>query len=95
MKKAEYDKLKGDLFYHIERKGMPIDVRTGANLDAACWVLNLIDKFAEIDTPLGTKAGPDFNMCPKCGGIIGISAYYCKRCGAYIRETEDEKREPF
>ena len=95
MQKAEYDKLKGDLFYHIQQKGMPIDVRTGANMDAACWVSNLLDKFIQTDTPLGTKAGPDFNMCPKCGGIIGISAYYCKRCGAYIREMDDEKREPF
>lgn len=95
MKESEFGKLKKNIFEYVREKGMPVNVRTGADTNAACWVLTLIDMFAEIDTPLGTKAGPDFNMCPKCGGIIGISAYYCKRCGAYIRETEDEKREPF
>lgn len=87
MKKNEYDKLKNDIFEHVKKKGMPINVRTGDDVNAACWVLNLLDKFVEIDEPLGTVAGTDYNMCPKCQGIIGVYAHYCKRCGAYIREV--------
>ena len=87
MKKNEYKKLKDDILERVKKKDMPIDVRTGDDINAACWMLNMLDKLVEIDEPLGVIHGKDYNMCPKCSGIIGLSAYYCKRCGAYIRET--------
>lgn len=89
MKHDEFTKLKADIFESVKKKGMPINVRTGDDVNAACWVTNLLDKFIKIDEPLGTIAGKDYNMCPKCEGIIGINAYYCKKCGAYIRERRE------
>jgi len=86
MKSIEAAALKGDIIYQITTKGIPIDIRNGSNEKIAEWVGKVFDNNVQIDKPLGTVQGTDFDHCPRCNGIIGQSAFYCKRCGARIRE---------
>ena len=87
MRKEEAENLKDEIWHAVNRKGIPIDVRTGANIEAADWVMDLMNKYFQIDEPLGVVQGVDYDHCPNCNGIIGNSAYFCKKCGAYIREV--------
>lgn len=88
MKHEEADQLQDELWNRIQKKGMPINVRNGSNEDAANWINDTIDSIIEkyYDEPLGTVRMAGYDGCPKCMGIIGLSAYYCKACGAWIRE---------
>ena len=90
MKAKEAEELKDEIWHAICKCGMPINVRTGQNMDAADWVKDLMEKYIQVDEPLGVIHGIDYDHCPACNGIIGQSAYYCKRCGAWVRETRNE-----
>ena len=89
MRKEEAEELKDEVWHAVCRKGIPINVRVGGNLEAADWVMGLMNEYFPIDEPMGTVQGVDYDNCPKCNGIIGQSAFYCKRCGAYIRQRKD------
>ena len=54
--------------------------------DLADYIGKILQEELQEDEPLGTVQGTDFDHCPRCNGIIGQSAFYCKRCGAMIRE---------
>jgi len=86
MRKEEAQILRHDIQKLIEKKGMPINIRNGGNLIIADWVCQIFDKSVQIDEPLGVIQGNDYDHCPRCNGIVGQSAYYCKLCGAKIRE---------
>ena len=85
MKQTEATELMDKVYSHICKKGIPINVRNGGNLEAADWLREVLKKCIKIDEPLGVTQGIDYDHCPACGGIIGQSAYYCKHCGAYLR----------
>lgn len=70
----------------VKKRGMPINIQTGSNSDVAEWLGKLLEEKLEVDEPIGTIQDDEYERCPECNGIIGQSAYYCKRCGAYIRE---------
>lgn len=75
----------------IEKKGMPMNIRDGGNQIIADWFVDEIyDYCVDIDKPLGTVQGKDYEMCPKCEAIVGQSAYYCKKCGCWLREGGSE-----
>lgn len=89
MKKEEAQILRYDIARLIETKGMPINVRDGGNLIVSNWFCTKVfDKAVQIDEPLGTVPGQEYEHCPVCNGIIGNSAFFCKKCGAYIREVK-------
>lgn len=85
MKQGEKDKLLQDIWERIYTKGMPVNVRNGVNSDIADYLQDIVDDYAHVDEPLGTVTGYEYDACPKCGGMIGTTAKYCKRCGAFIR----------
>ena len=68
----------------IKIKGVPIDCRD-SDEKLAKYIKRVLDEELKEDYPLGVIHGTEYDHCPKCNGIIGSSAYYCKRCGAYIR----------
>lgn len=86
MRAQEAEELLDEVWHAICKKGLPINVRTGQNMDAADWVKEVLEKHIRIDEPLGVTQGQDYDHCPRCNGIVGQSAYYCKLCGAKIRE---------
>ena len=69
----------------IKKRGMPINIQTGSNSDVAEWVGKLLEELLEVDEPLGVVDKSDYTACPECGSAIGTSAYYCKKCGSYLR----------
>ena len=85
MKQTEATELMDNVYAHICKKGIPINVSNGGNLEAADWLREVLKKCIEIDEPLGTVKAYDYEHCPECNSVIGQSAYYCKICGAYIR----------
>ena len=87
MKQKEAEALKDEIWHAVCRKGIPINVRTGANIEAADWVMDLMNKYFKIDEPLGIIQGVDYDHCPTCNAVVGQSAYYCKKCGCYLREV--------
>lgn len=89
MRQKEAEKLKDEIWHAVCKKGIPINVRTGMNTDAADWVKDLLDKHIEIDEPLGVVGDSDYERCPICSGIIGQSAYFCKKCGAWVRMVRE------
>jgi len=86
MRAQEAEELMDEVWHAICKKGLPINVRTGQNMDAADWVKEILQKQISIDEPIGVVQGNDYDHCPRCNGIVGQSAYYCKLCGAKIRE---------
>ena len=68
----------------IKIKGVPIDCRD-SDEKLAKYIKRMLEEELKEDYPLGAIHGTEYDHCPKCNGIIGSSAYYCKRCGAYIR----------
>ena len=86
MRAQEAEELMDEVWHAICKKGLPINVRTGQNMDAADWAKGVLEKQISIDEPIGTEPGPIYDFCPRCHGVIGESAYYCKLCGAKIRE---------
>lgn len=89
MRKEEAEALKDEIWHAVCKKGVPINVRVGGNLEAADWIMGIMNDYFQVDEPMGTIHGVDYDHCPNCNGIIGQSAYYCKRCGAYIRLVKD------
>lgn len=89
MKQTEKDKLIEAVRKKVQKNGIPINVRTGGNTEAAEWAVKVLEKCIEIDEPLGVIQGYDYDHCPKCNSTIGQSAYYCKRCGSYLRYSKD------
>ena len=85
MRQEEAEQLIKDVWHQVTEKGMPINARVG-NIDAAEWIKGVLTDNIHIDKPIGVNQGTDFDHCPRCNGIIGQSAFYCKRCGAMIRE---------
>lgn len=86
MRKEESKALTDMIWHAINKKGIPINVRTGQNADAADWFRDLLARYIDIDEPIGIISGGEYDSCPRCMGIIGSSAYYCKKCGAWLRE---------
>lgn len=86
MRQKEAEELKDEIWHTIYKKGMPINVRTGGNMDAADWVKDIVGKHIRVDEPLGVVRGYDYDNCPNCNSVVGQSAYYCKICGSYLRE---------
>jgi len=85
MKQGEKDKLLQDIWERIYTKGMPVNVRNGVNSDIADYLQDIVDDYAHVDEPVGVLAMNDYDACPKCFGVIGNYAKYCKKCGAFIR----------
>lgn len=86
MRAQEAEELMDEVWHVICKKGLPINVRTGQNMDAADWVKGILKKQISIDEPIGVVQGTDYDHCPTCNAVVGQSAYYCKRCGAWLRE---------
>ena len=89
MKAKEAEELKDEIWHAICKRGMPINVRTGQNMDAADWVKDLMEKYIQVDEPMGVITGTDYDYCPKCNGVIGQRACFCKLCGAYVRQVRE------
>lgn len=85
MRNREKAELIAEVTRKIRKKGIPINVRTGGNEEAAEYFRELLQETIRIDEPLGVLMGVDYDYCPICSGIVGTSAYYCKKCGAYLR----------
>lgn len=86
MKESEKVKVIDLIVNKVTKRGIPINVRTGGNIEAAEWVKELLMELLPIDEPLGVVQGYDYDHCPVCNSVIGQSAYFCKHCGAYVRE---------
>jgi hypothetical protein len=78
--------LLDNLQEHFIKKGLPINIRKGNNEEVANYILKVVESCIHEDEPLGTIPGMGYDHCPRCNAIIGQSAYYCKTCGAWIRE---------
>ena len=86
MKTQEAEELKDEIWHTICKKGIPINVRTGGNMDAADWVKGVLQEHIKIDEPIGVVQGADYDHCPTCNAVVGQSAFYCKKCGSWLRE---------
>ena len=71
----------------VKKRGIPINVRTGGNEDAAEWVGKLLEELLENDEPSGTIEVDGRDRCPACRKMVGISGFYCKWCGSQLREV--------
>lgn len=73
------------------KTGIPVNVCMGTKAEQKEWlagkVLEAIEKVIDEQEPLGTVKSGVYDLCPSCGGVIGNSAYFCKKCGEYIREV--------
>ena len=87
MRKDEAEKIEDEIWRAVCRKGIPINVRVGGNLEAADWVIGLLEDHIQEDEPMGIIQGTDYDHCPACNAVVGQSAYYCKKCGCYLREV--------
>lgn len=85
MKNREKAELITEVTRKIRKRGIPINVRTGGNEEAAEYFRELLQETIRIDEPIGVNMGMDYDYCPACDGVVGNSAYYCKHCGAYLR----------
>ena len=88
MRKEEAVNLKDEIWHVVNRKGIPINVRVGGNLEAADWVMELMEKHFQIDEPMGVITGTDYDHCPRCNAVVGQSAYYCKSVAAICVRCE-------
>lgn len=86
MRNKEAEELMDEVWHTLCKKGVPINVRTGQNMDAADWFKDLLRKHINIDEPRGVIQGTDYDHCPRCGGVVGSSGFYCKYCGTWLRE---------
>ena len=86
MKAQEKQKVIELIATKAKKRGLPLNVRTGGNDDLAEWLKDLMEELMPVDEPMGIVEMKDYTACPECGGAIGQSAYYCKHCGAYLRQ---------
>jgi len=84
-KKETIDMIKTKIL----KRGMPINVRTGGNTEVAEWIGKLLDELLKVDEPIGTIELDKYTACPNCNGAVGISAYYCKKCGSYLKYSAE------
>ena len=89
MKVQEAAALLEDIEKHFEKNGLPVNIRNESNEEITRHICKIVERHIHIDEPLGVTQGQDYDHCPKCWGIIGQSAYYCKSCGAYIRRKQN------
>ena len=87
MRREERTTFLNDLWNEIYKRGMPINIRNGAVSEIASWAEDIAEDLLEEDEPLGTVNNGKYEACPRCGGVIGVSAYYCKKCGAWLRQV--------
>ena len=87
MKQTEKDKLIEAVRKKVQKNGIPINVRTGGSDEAAEWAIKVLEKCIEIDEPLGTKMVQGQDKCPACKRSVGTSGFFCKWCGAMLREV--------
>lgn len=87
MRAPEAQELLEDIEDWFMKNGLPINIRDGSNEEVTKHMLKIMKSMIHIDEPIGTEPGPIYDFCPRCHGVIGESAYYCKKCGAYIREA--------
>ena len=89
MRKKEREKLLDDVWGKISKKGMPINVRKGTNIEIADYIREIVSKVTEEDEPAGTEekmsGGTLYQICPKCKRTVGVSGFYCKWCGEMLR----------
>lgn len=85
MKQTEKEKLLQTVWQKIEKREIPINVRTGGNIEAAEWVKKLLDECAEVDEPSGVIDIDGKDKCPVCKHTVGTSGFYCKYCGNQLR----------
>ena len=86
MRQTEAKNLMDDVWHDICRHGLPINARMGQNMEAADWVKGVLEKHIKIDEPIGVVQGADYERCPTCNAVVGQSAFYCKKCGSWLRE---------
>ena len=71
------------------KRGIPINISYATAAEQWEWLSNLllevVEKVMAEQEPLGITKSGGYDLCPACGGVIGNSAYYCKKCGAWIR----------
>ena len=89
MRASDKAKMIAKITNKVQKRGIPINMRTGGNAEAAEWVGNLLEELLEVDEPIGTNQSYGYDTCVKCGAIVGQSAYWCKRCGSYIRRNKE------
>lgn len=87
MKQTEKDNLISEITRKVTKRGIPMNVRIGGNEDAAEWTKKLLQELLPVDEPQGVVKGADYDHCPACGKVVGSSGFYCKYCGAYLREA--------
>ena len=70
MRAQEAEELMDEVWHAICKKGLPINVRTGQNMDAADWVKEILKKQISIDEPIGVVQGDRLRSLPEmqCGG---------------------------
>lgn len=85
MKQTEKDKLIETVRKKVQKVGIPINVRTGENVEAAEWFKKLLEECAEVDTPSGVIETEGKDKCPVCKHTVGTSGFYCKYCGNQLR----------
>lgn len=87
MKAQEKNEVIALIIDKAKKRGIPINVRTGGNDELAEWLEALLEELLPVDEPIGVIRGTDYDRCPRCGGVAGQSAYYCKKCGAWLRQV--------
>lgn len=85
MKRAESIELLDAVWHKFCKKGLPINVKKGFNMDAADYIRDIVGECIQIDEPIGTTEAYGYETCPKCNGIVGMTGYYCRFCGAMLR----------
>lgn len=86
MRAPEAQELLEDIEDWFMKNGLPINIRDGINEEVTKHILKVIKPFVHIDEPLGVIRGTDYDRCPRCGGVAGQGAFYCKKCGTWLRE---------
>ena len=86
MRKEEKEEFLHKLWNTIYKRGIPINVRNGAISDIATWAEDVADDCIQIDEPLGTEIVQGQDKCPVCKRSVGMSGFFCKWCGAMLRE---------
>ena len=85
MKSQEKQETIERIVTKVKKRGVPINMRTGGNDEAAEWVQKLLEELLEEDEPLGVVELNGYSACPICHGVVGTTGYYCRFCGAYLR----------
>lgn len=87
MKAQEKNEVIALIIDKAKKRGIPINVRTGGNDELAEWLEALLEELLPVDEPIGVIQGTDYDHCPICNAVVGQSAYYCKHCGAWLRQV--------